>query len=668
MIINIWKSFQLKMMIILLFVVASLAISIYFIFYNQYYNLTINKLKDDAIIIHKYAEEVIDENIFLELDTIEDEVKEIYITAHQQLDEIRRIANIRYLYTAKRNEKNEYIYIVDGLDKDAEDFRNIGNFIEGEIVNQLKQCLDDEVVLGSKILETEWGIVYVTYFPFHDEDGNVLGAIGMEFDCEYLYNSLKHVRLITVIISFFIAFIFIIIASFITVKVVKNTESVLESMEISLTNAEKESAMLSEFHHAALSSAPIGLVVFDDECNLIDCNKAALEMLGVTKFQYLNDPSASTPEFQSDGSKSIEKAHDNMRRVINGETIKTEWIHQSQNGEPIPCELTFIRIKRKERYFGFGYFYDLRHIKKFEAALAEAEERIKLMLDASPLSCQLWNHNLELIDCNEAAALPFGFNNKQEYIDRFAELSPEYQSDGQRSRDSVIIHLRKTFMEGKCVIDWMHQMPDGTPIPSEVTLVRVRYRDSYAVAGYIKDLRVLKKLEKKAIEAYYDPLTGIYNRRYFEENMVQLLKILSRSGGILSLMMIDIDHFKKYNDTYGHSEGDNCLKITADILSKNITRDTDYAVRFGGEEFVIVLPNADRDGACMIAEKIINNVRERGIPHEKNDAAPYVTVSIGVTTGIVNHTQTNNDYVKKADEMMYLSKRSGRDRYNFSHL
>jgi diguanylate cyclase (GGDEF)-like protein len=291
------------------------------------------------------------------------------------------------------------------------------------------------------------------------------------------------------------------------------------------------------------------------------------------------------------------------------------------------------------------------------------------MLDATPLGCHIIDKNHNIIDCNEAAVKLYGFKDKQEYIERWLhDCSPEYQPDGQRSDEKMFMFLRKAMDEGSCVFEWLHQMPDGTPLPAEITHVRVEYEDSFIVAGYTRDLRAIKKLEEKAEEIYYDPLTGIYNRRYFQENMHRILQTLSRSDGILSLMMIDIDHFKRYNDTYGHSEGDNCLRIIAGTLSKSITRDTDFVARYGGEEFVIVLPHTDEDGACKIAEKLLENIRDCNIPHTNSDVADCVTISIGVTTGKAIYTQSSDDYVKRADEMLYKSKQSGRNRSTFAQL
>jgi diguanylate cyclase (GGDEF)-like protein len=169
-------------------------------------------------------------------------------------------------------------------------------------------------------------------------------------------------------------------------------------------------------------------------------------------------------------------------------------------------------------------------------------------------------------------------------------------------------------------------------------------------------------------EVEYDALTGIYNRRYFNETMERIISTLSRSESLLSMLMIDIDFFKCYNDTYGHVEGDRCLKAVAQTLAQCITRAADFVARYGGEEFIAILPNTDEQGARLIAEKMIDNVRDLCLPHEKSEAAQYVTVSIGGTTGKVLHTHNSGDFVKKADEMMYKSKQEGRNRYSFGGI
>ena len=162
-----------------------------------------------------------------------------------------------------------------------------------------------------------------------------------------------------------------------------------------------------------------------------------------------------------------------------------------------------------------------------------------------------------------------------------------------------------------------------------------------------------------------DQLTEIYNRRFFSGNMKKIIKSMSRTESRLSLLMVDIDFFKKYNDTYGHDAGDKCLREVASALSKCITREEDFVARYGGEEFVIVLPNTDEEGAALMAERLLSKVRGCNIPHSASDAAKIVTVSVGGTTGTVNYSHEENDYVKHADSALYKSKNSGRNQYSF---
>jgi len=158
-----------------------------------------------------------------------------------------------------------------------------------------------------------------------------------------------------------------------------------------------------------------------------------------------------------------------------------------------------------------------------------------------------------------------------------------------------------------------------------------------------------------------DQLTGIYNRRYLDGTLKKIIKFNSRTS--LSVLLIDVDYFKKYNDTYGHDAGDDCLRTVAATISQCVVRDGDFVARYGGEEFVVVLPNTDKKGAQMVAERLLEKVRECKIPHKASDIADHITISIGGTTDIVNHSQSPQDYIKAADAVLYESKRNGRNRY-----
>jgi diguanylate cyclase (GGDEF)-like protein len=285
----------------------------------------------------------------------------------------------------------------------------------------------------------------------------------------------------------------------------------------------------------------------------------------------------------------------------------------------------------------------------------------------------LLDENMTPVDCNSEALRLFNCPDKQRILERYWNcFMPEIQPDGQKSFKKAKALAEKVFTGERSIFEWEHLSAEGEPLLTEVTLTRLVYKKKKFLIVYIYDLGSIKKLEKnieqlktEVDKIYYDPLTGIYNRRYFDENLDRVIRLLSRSGGVISLMMIDIDYFKDYNDAYGHGEGDNCLKIIAETLKNAVRRADGFVARYGGEEFVIVLPNADEQGARLIADRILNNVRNRNIPHIHSAAAGFVTVSVGASTRNVKYPHDGDNLVKVADEMLYKSKRNGRNRYTY---
>ena len=195
----------------------------------------------------------------------------------------------------------------------------------------------------------------------------------------------------------------------------------------------------------------------------------------------------------------------------------------------------------------------------------------------------------------------------------------------------------------------------------------------------LKQLRRLTKISDRVSTDLYkknldlkdkiniDMLTGIFNNRYLMENLNRTISTIIRSGGgRLSVMMIDIDNFKKYNETYGQADGDICLKTVAQALEKATTRCDDFIGKYDEDEFVLVMPNTDRVKARFMANNILEKIRVLTIPHTDDKTTSHITVSIGITTGfIIKHTQDGVDLIKRANEAMYISKQDGRNRCTF---
>ncbi|MBF0573934.1 MAG: GGDEF domain-containing protein, partial [Desulfamplus sp.] len=133
----------------------------------------------------------------------------------------------------------------------------------------------------------------------------------------------------------------------------------------------------------------------------------------------------------------------------------------------------------------------------------------------------------------------------------------------------------------------------------------------------------------------------------------------------LSIILCDIDYFKLYNDTYGHQQGDECLKAVASAINSSLRRPPDIAARFGGEEFIALLPNTDIEGALYIAERMRKTIQELKIPHNASSRlglSDFVSISLGVGSCVPNHTRKHEELIEMADNALYKSKENGRNR------
>lgn len=192
--------------------------------------------------------------------------------------------------------------------------------------------------------------------------------------------------------------------------------------------------------------------------------------------------------------------------------------------------------------------------------------------------------------------------------------------------------------------------------PVRPAILRARLRTHLALKTYQDQLRDL---------SLRDDLTQLSNRRCFYELYEREWNRAVRENTNLSLLMVDVDYFKNYNDTYGHLGGDECLCEVAGALTSVVRRSTDIVARYGGEEFICLLPDTDPEGAMGVAEAIHQRVRDLALPHRASRVSPYVSVSIGGTTVAPALSQDREDVIRSADTELYRAKENGRNRTAF---
>jgi diguanylate cyclase (GGDEF)-like protein/PAS domain S-box-containing protein len=202
-----------------------------------------------------------------------------------------------------------------------------------------------------------------------------------------------------------------------------------------------------------------------------------------------------------------------------------------------------------------------------------------------------------------------------------------------------------------------------------VHVVRKENGEVEALVGFMFDISERKKTEEKLMSlqrelqdlSFKDGLTGLANRRRFDALLDVEWGAARRNQRPLSLIMIDIDFFKLYNDHYGHIQGDDCLKRVAQTLSSGAVRPRDLLARYGGEEFAVVLPETDEKGAAYVAARCREALLTEKIPHEASLVAPTVTVSIGVGTIVPSPIDELVPFIEAVDRSLYRAKQAGRD-------
>jgi diguanylate cyclase (GGDEF)-like protein len=210
--------------------------------------------------------------------------------------------------------------------------------------------------------------------------------------------------------------------------------------------------------------------------------------------------------------------------------------------------------------------------------------------------------------------------------------------------------------------------------PIHWAVLRQRVRRLLQASWAMEELRQKMEQERRLLEQLeianrelqrlvaIDSLTQLANRRCFDERLQQEWRRLGRDQGNLSLILLDVDFFKAYNDTYGHQSGDRCLQQVALLILGTIRRPADLAARYGGEEFAIILPNTDLAGATYIAHALQQKLRDSAIPHSGSKISPYLTISFGIASASPEPDQSPHSLISQADRALYQAKQQGRDR------
>ena len=221
------------------------------------------------------------------------------------------------------------------------------------------------------------------------------------------------------------------------------------------------------------------------------------------------------------------------------------------------------------------------------------------------------------------------------------------------TKEIAVIFISGHFDEDKEVKGFNLGAVDFIHKPINPIITKARIRNQLTLKSQSDLLRSI---------ALLDGLTGVANRRKFEQTLPVSWLQCCREQQPLTIILLDIDFFKLFNDTYGHTEGDACLRKVAQTIQDTVNRPYDLVARYGGEEFVCVLPNTDLTGGTYVAQQIVDSIIALKITHEKSHISDYVTLSAGVATIVPVRNKDDKILIEAADKQLYLSKERGRNR------
>lgn len=296
-------------------------------------------------------------------------------------------------------------------------------------------------------------------------------------------------------------------------------------------------------------------------------------------------------------------------------------------------------------------------LKKISYLNKKNEELLDTIIQTIPDPIFYKDENFKYVKCNSAFEKYLGKTKEEIYGKTVYDISPKELADIYHEKDLELFNRNKEQKYEACIKNSLGELRNVI-FNKAVCFID---GDKKGIVGVIQDITELRKLENELKElSIRDALTGLYNRRGLEELGLALFGYSIRRKEKITVFMIDIDNFKLYNDEYGHQAGDYCLKLIGKSINDCCYRPMDLAVRYGGEEFIVLLMDIDEKGALEVAERIGNNIRGLKIEHSGNIKEKIITVSIGVFIGIPEKMEDMEKFIQKADEKLYIAKAKGK--------
>jgi diguanylate cyclase (GGDEF)-like protein/PAS domain S-box-containing protein len=415
--------------------------------------------------------------------------------------------------------------------------------------------------------------------------------------------------------------------------------------------------------------APIGMALVGLKGEWLEINPALSKIVGYEESDLLSKTfqDITHPE---DLELDLNYVNQMISREIETYRMVKRYFHKDGHIVWVLLSVSLVHDMDENPLYFISQIVDITEQKLIEAKLREGEERFRLIAEHSTDMISKHTKDGIIIYISPACKQLLGYD-VEDLIGKSAYeyYHPEDFHKIQRSYQSIIRNNDVGTFTYRCM------RKDGSFIWFETTSQTIRDANGKVqkIIAVTRDVSERKAKEFKLQAANKmlrdmsetDGLTGIPNRRFFDNQYKLTYEHCRKNSQNLAVILLDVDYFKKYNDTYGHLKGDDCLRSVAQTIQQTITRHGDFVARYGGEEFVVVLSDVDQKQINEILKSIRNNINQMNIPHEMSNVSSIVTVSGGCAIMEANTMIQSNILLDFADKALYRAKHSGRNSMKF---
>jgi len=435
--------------------------------------------------------------------------------------------------------------------------------------------------------------------------------------------------------------------------VIKSTDkyALLSALEMAIARWQTEKEL--ELYRSIVENSLNEIYIFHpDTLKFIAVNRGARENLGYT----IDELSEMTP-LDLKPEIDLQSFRELLAPLASGEKeqILFYTVHRRKDGSFYPVEIHVQLVEHGGEKVYVALVMDLTERRAMEHELWERERILSAITDSARDAIVMLDGQGKVVFWNPAAEQLFGYS-REEVLGRELHRLLVPNEELYRACKKALKHFQLTG-EGNIVgktIEFKGRHKDGQEIYVELSLSPLKIKDAWHAVGILRDISERKKMEEQLYRlSITDPLTNVYNRRFFMQMLKQEIQRAQRTGRSFSVIMLDLDHFKSVNDRFGHAAGDLVLKTIAEAVSKRI-RKTDSLARWGGEEFIILLPETPVDGATNLAEELCASLSSLTVP-----GVGHVTASFGVAGYVPSDTV--DTITMRADNMLYEAKTAGRN-------